>query len=159
MSHSTSNPGARLREGVHAVRPDEGRRLLEVWEASVRATHAFLTEADIERFRPLVLEELTRLSALRCVRDTAGDIVGFVGVLAGKMEALFVHPSWHRAGVGRRLVQHATNVLGATTVDVNEQNPQAVAFYERMGFEVASRSDVDSMGLPFPLLHMRLAGR
>ena len=42
------------------------------------------------------------------------------------------------------------------TLDVNEQNPQAVGFYEHEGFVVAGRSPVDDAGRPFPLLHMRL---
>jgi len=41
------------------------------------------------------------------------------------------------------------------SVDVNEQNQQAVGFYRRLGFEVEGRSEVDSMGKPFPLLHLR----
>ncbi|ENH9207696.1 GNAT family N-acetyltransferase, partial [Vibrio vulnificus] len=46
--------------------------------------------------------------------------------------------------------------LGVTKVDVNEQNPQAVGFYEHMGFKVVSRSPLDDMGKPFPILHMTL---
>jgi putative acetyltransferase len=40
-------------------------------------------------------------------------------------------------------------------VDVNEQNEAARRFYEACGFEVAGRSETDSAGRPFPLLHMR----
>jgi putative acetyltransferase len=145
-----------LLEGVHHVRPEEGDRLVDVWEASVRATHHFLSDSDIQFFKPLVLNGLLGLSHLFCVRDMTGDLVGFVGVADGKMEALFVHPSWHRAGIGRRLARHAVVELGATKVDVNEQNEQAVAFYLRLGFRVEARSEVDSMGKPFPLLHMHL---
>jgi putative acetyltransferase len=92
---------------------------------------------------------------LVCVRDEGGQVAGFAGVADGKLEALFVHPSWRGKGIGRRLLQHAVNSLGATTLDVNEQNDQAVGFYLRMGFEVAGRSELDSMGQPFPLLHLR----
>jgi putative acetyltransferase len=145
-----------LQEGVHRVGREEGSRLVEVWESSVRATHHFLSEADIEFFKPRVLEGLLSLEHLVCVRDLAGDLVGFIGVADGRMEALFVHPSWHRAGIGRRLARHAVVELGATAVDVNEQNQQAVSFYVRLGFEVHGRSEVDSTGKPFPLLHMRL---
>jgi putative acetyltransferase len=144
-----------LQDGVHAVGPEEGDRVLEVWEASVRATHHFLSESDIQFFKPLVLQELLTLDHLDCVRDRDGSLVGFVGVSGHKMEALFVHPSFHRAGIGRRLVSHAVVDLGATAVDVNEQNSGAVAFYRRIGFEVEGRSEVDSTGKPFPLLHMR----
>jgi hypothetical protein len=59
------DPAMLLQEGVYPVRPEEGDRLLEVWAASVRATHDFLSESDIEFFRPLVLPELLSLEHLR----------------------------------------------------------------------------------------------
>ena len=46
---------------------------------------------------------------------------------------------------------------GATLVDVNEQNEQAVGFYLKMGFTVTGRSPLDAQGKPYPLLHMALA--
>ena len=46
--------------------------------------------------------------------------------------------------------------LNAQQLDVNEQNPQALGFYFRQGFEVVGRSEQDGMGQPYPLLHMRL---
>jgi putative acetyltransferase len=144
-----------VQEGVYRVEPEEGESLLEVWEASVRATHHFLSESDIQFFKPLVLKELFGLDHLLSVRDREGHIIAFVGVSQERMEALFVHPSFHRIGVGRRLARHAVLELGATSVDVNEQNQQAVAFYGRLGFQVEGRSEVDGRGKPFPLLHMR----
>jgi putative acetyltransferase len=140
--------------GVHPVRADEGDRLLDVWETSVRATHHFLTEADIQFFRPLVLPELFALGYLMCVREEGGSLVGFVGGTGEKLEGLFIHPACHRAGIGRRLVNYAFQ-MGSTLVDVNEQNPEAVEFYRQLGFEVAGRSALDPSGKPFPLLHMR----
>lgn len=144
-----------LQNGVDRVRAEEGDRVLEVWEASVRATHHFLSESDIQFFKPLVLEALLGLDHLYGVRDGENRLVAFVGVSGEKMEALFVHPSFHRAGIGRRLATHAVVELGATAVDVNEQNEAAVAFYRRIGFAVEGRSEVDTTGKPFPLLHMR----
>lgn len=90
------------------------------------------------------------------MRDEAGRVVGFVGVEQDKVEMLFIHPAWRGRGIGSRLLKYAFNVLGARLVDVNEQNEQAVGFYLRMGFEVEGRSELDSTGKPFPLLHMRL---
>ncbi len=43
-----------------------------------------------------------------------------------------------------------------TKVDVNEQNPQAVGFYEHMGFRLVSKSELDGEGKPYPILHMQL---
>jgi len=70
---------------------------------------------------------------------------------------LFIHPDYREQGIGRTLLSYAMNERGATTVDVNEQNDQALGFYMRMGFEVVARSELDSNGKPYPLLHMRLA--
>ena len=131
-------------------------RLFEVWEASVRATHAFLSEEDIQALAPLVRAELARAAAIRCVRDAEGRACAFMIVEGDAIEGLFVAPEHRGAGVGRALVEHAVNSLGARRVDVNEQNPRAVGFYQRMGFRVASRSPLDGQGRAFPILHMTL---
>ena len=145
-----------IQPGIHPVEASDVPRLVEVWEASVRATHDFLSEADIQFFRPSVRDELYGALALACVRDADGRLAGFVGVAEDNVNALFIHPDVRGRGVGRALLEHATTVLGATRVDVNEQNGQAVGFYERMGFAVEGRSELDGTGKPFPLLHMRL---
>ncbi len=145
-----------LQEGISAVGADDYARVVEVWEASVRATHAFVTESDIAVIRPLVCDGLPDVPHLLCVRERGGQVAGFMGVEDGKIEMLFVHPAWRGQGIGRRLLSYAVTRLGATELDVNEQNPQAIGFYRRMGFEVVGRSAVDSIGKPYPLLHMRV---
>jgi putative acetyltransferase len=145
-----------LQKDISKVQPEDFPRVLEVWEASVRATHHFLSEADIQFFKPLIPDEIFHVAELACVRDSAGQVAGFVGVENGKIEMLFIHPMWRGQGVGSRLVRYAVKELEAVLVDVNEQNEQAVGFYRRMGFEVEGRSELDSTGKPFPLLHLRL---
>ena len=145
---------------IDLIRPEDAERIVEVWEASVRATHDFLENERIEFFRPYVLAEAQRNKEIFCARDEHGQVIGFGGVEPHdgvvKLEMLFVEPSWFGKGVGRQLLEHSVNQLGATVVDVNEQNPQAVGFYQHLGFEVYDRSETDGMGLPYPLLHMRL---
>jgi putative acetyltransferase len=136
--------------GIHLVRPADLARVLDVWEASVRATHLFLSEADIEFLKPLVRDELPNVPGLACVRDDKGQVAGFMGAVDGKIEMLFIDPMWRGRGIGRRLLEHAVQELGATRVDVNEQNEEAVGFYLRMGFAIEGRSDLDSTGKPFP---------
>jgi len=68
---------------------------------------------------------------------------------------LFVDPDFHGRGIGRQLVEHVQSERPGLIVEVNEDNPGAVAFYERLGFEITGRSDLDSEGNPHPLLFMK----
>jgi putative acetyltransferase len=142
-------------DGITAIETEDLPRVVEVWEASVRATHHFLTEANIQYLKSLVEDDLAQVETLLGIRDGDGQVVGFVGVEGDEVGALFIHPDWRGQGIGRRLFTYAVETLGATTVDVNEQNEQAVGFYRRMGFEVVGRSELDGLGQPFPLLHMQ----
>jgi putative acetyltransferase len=65
-----------LQAGVFPVHAADFPRVVDVWEASVRAAHHFLTEADIQFFKPLVREELPHLAQLACIRDGEGQVAG-----------------------------------------------------------------------------------
>lgn len=128
--------------------------LLKIWEASVRASHHFLTETDIGRLAPQVENALREVETLWVVHDHL-RAVGFMGVQDRKIEMLFLHPDYFRKGLGKALVQRAFDELEVELVDVNEQNPGATKFYERMGFNVFNRHECDSEGNPFPILEMK----
>lgn len=140
------------------ITPADGPELLALWESSVRASHHFLTAEDIAFFRPLIVDGLLSLDHLLGLRDADGWLRAFIGVHGNKMEALFVDPSMHRQGIGTRLTRHGIAHLGVTAVDVNEQNPDALAFYLALGFRVIGRSPLDGTGKPFPIVHLRLPG-
>lgn len=142
---------------ISNLRPEDHPRALDVWEAAVRATHDFLDEATIQSLKPLVQDACLNCMPVYCIRDKSQTVIGFIGVDAPKIEALFIDPVWRGKGIGRQLVKYAINVLEVELVDVNEQNEQALGFYQHLGFEVAHRSDVDGFGKPFPLLHLKLA--
>ena len=69
---------------------------------------------------------------------------------------LFIDNDSRGKGIGKQLILYAINEQHATKVDVNEQNAQAVGFYEHMGFRTVTRSELDSEGKPYPILHMQL---
>jgi putative acetyltransferase len=62
--------------------------LIELWEASVRATHQFLPEAEILALKPLILEHYFDAVTLHCARTEEGKIAGFSGLHEGKLGAL-----------------------------------------------------------------------
>ena len=141
---------------VESVLPEDYAELLSVWEKSVRATHDFITEEDIEFFKPIIIEQAFPAVTLKCAKSDKGQIVGFLGVHDRKIEMLFILNEMRGQGIGKLLLHYATKQLNANQVDVNEQNPQAVKFYQHMGFNVYSRSALDDMGKPYPILHMSL---
>jgi len=141
---------------IEAGMPVHYPTLLKIWESSVRATHDFLPDEDIEALRPLLKNlyfPAVTLSIARLIED--GSIVGFVGVSDNRIEMLFVDAARRGKGTGKVLLRHAI-AQGADELDVNEQNPQAVGFYQQQGFVVVSRSEHDGQGRSYPLLHMKL---
>jgi len=145
-----------MNNGIEPALPDDYPEIVEVWEASVRATHHFLKEEHIQFFKPLILKEYLKAVQLWCVRNEEKKIVGFLGVAEGNIEMLFIHPSVLGKGIGKKLTYYAIQELKAKKVDVNEQNEQAVGFYHHIGVKTKNRSDLDGLGKPFPILHMEL---
>ena len=131
-------------------------KLVEVWEASVKATHHFLSEGERERIKtyvPLALQQVERLLA---AWETPGNPLGFLGVSGDCLEMLFLSPQARGKGLGRRMLQRAIDEYGVTRLTVNQQNPQAVGFYQHMGFQITGSSPTDEQGGPYPLYTMSL---
>lgn len=143
-----------------ALSPNESEKLknelIEVWEASVRSTHHFLTEKDILFFKQLVKGKYIPVVELYIIRNSQNLITAFMGLSDKQIEMLFVHPKEQRKGYGRQLIEFAIHNRHIFNVDVNEQNVKATSFYLNRGFEVISRDETDSDGKPFPILHLSL---
>jgi len=135
---------------------DDYPLLIKLWEASVRATHDFLTETHISTLRKQIQEVYMPQLPLWIATSEDGVALGFMGCHERRVEMLFVSPQSRGTGVGKALMQYAIAELAVNEVDVNEQNPQAVGFYLHRGFELVGRSELDGEGNPFPLLHLRL---
>lgn len=143
--------------------PELIEELVDVWERSVRATHAFLCEQEILEIKPFVPQAIEGVGVLVVAGvdgaephlvSSAGP-VGFMGVQDRRLEMLFLDPAARGRGIGRRILEHGIKRLGVAELTVNEQNPQAVGFYEHMGFSTYRRTELDEEGRPYPLLYMR----
>ncbi|MBY4890371.1 acetyltransferase [Pantoea sp. DY-15] len=144
-------------KGIYPAQRSDFAAITIVWEASVRATHHFLQDADIRALRPLVREQYLPMVELRVYRDEQQNIVGFLGVAENRLEMLFVAPQVFGLGIGKQLLRYAIEQMNVSELDVNEQNPQALGFYQHQGFVITGRSPLDGQGNPFPLLHLRYA--
>lgn len=131
------------------------KELTTLWEQSVKASHHFLTEKEIESLRPHVEKGLKEIPILAIATENNVP-TGFIGIASEKIEMLFVSPRHIGKGVGRMLAGWAIRNKGTRYIDVNEQNPSAVAIYKHWGFEVYERTETDGQGNHFPILRMKL---
>ena len=105
----------------------------------------------------MVLSALQAVPKLFCLfHEKECGVIGFMGVDGGMLEMLFLASAWRGQGYGKRMICYAIDELKISRVDVNEQNPHARRFYERAGFSVYARSELDGQGNPFHVLHMKL---
>lgn len=135
--------------------PQDYDELLAVWEASVRSTHHFLTEENIQFYKPLVRNRYFQAVELYIIRNREGKIAAFMGLSDELIEMLFVHPAEQGKGRGKQLIQYALHEKHIHKVDVNEQNESAHRFYLHTGFQLIGRDETDPAGNPFPILHLQ----
>jgi putative acetyltransferase len=127
--------------------------IMAIWENSVRATHDFLQEEDLQLYKRLIpTEYLPQLKVY--VIDDNGQPYAFFAVSEDNLEMLFVDSAYRGKGIGTVALQYVLDKLQVYKVDVNEQNQQAVDFYLKKGYQLIERSAVDGMGKPYPILHL-----
>ncbi|EKT58501.1 acetyltransferase [Providencia sneebia] len=131
--------------------------IIKVWESSVKATHHFLPENKRQELKLAILKQYLPNLTVFVSSDNHNHITGFLGVDDNKLEMLFVSAENRGKGIGKQLLNFAIHQLKINEVDVNEQNPQAIGFYQHMGFTQVSRSELDGEGNPYPILHMQLS--
>ena len=130
--------------------------LLEVWENSVKATHLFLSDNEIEKIKEYVPQALKEVAHLIIIENENNIPIAFMGIEGTKLEMLFIKNSERRKGLGRQLLNYGIKNYNINELAVNEQNPNAKEFYEHLGFKVYKRTELDEQGNPYPILYMRL---
>lgn len=130
-------------------------QLTKVWESSVRATHLFLTDAEIENIKKYIPEALNNIAHLIIIESEPNIPVAFMGIENQKLEMLFISSAKRGQGLGKCLINYGIEKYSINEVGVNEQNPQAIGFYEHMGFRPYKRIAHDEQGNPYPILYMQ----
>ncbi len=151
MDQTTTNQNFKIEKYTDKDRV----QILNVWEKSVLATHDFLNPTDFEEIKQFVQAFNFNDFEVYCLKQN-DEIVGFIGLAERKIEMLFFSPEYIGKGLGRKLADFAFSELKADKVDVNEQNTNAVKFYEKLGFKTYERTDRDDQGKEYPLLRMKL---
>ncbi len=131
-------------------------KLLEVWEDSVKATHLFLSNEEIEKMKQYVPQAILGVSHLVIIEDERHQPIAFMGIEGRKLEMLFIKNSERGKGLGKQLLNYGIEKYNVNELAVNEQNPNAKGFYEYMGFKTYKRTELDEQGNPYPILYMKL---
>lgn len=131
------------------------RQLLKLWEGSVKATHLFLSGAEVEKIKEYVPQALQEIPRLIILVNEEERPAAFMGIDGQKLEMLFVASEERGSGFGKMLLQYGMENYFVNELTVNEQNPLAKGFYEHMGFYVHKRTDHDEQGNLYPLLYMK----
>lgn len=131
--------------------------LYDIWFQAVIATHDFLSEDDLKSICKMVKEDYIPNVTFQVFTDTDDTPLAFMGMTEANIDSLFVDPNHFGKAIGTQLLNKAKADFDVLTLDVNEQNPGAAAFYSKSGFIQTGRSETDDQGKPYPLLHLRWA--
>ncbi len=131
-------------------------QLVNIWEDSVKATHTFLSKEEIESIKQFVPEFIKKVPHLLIVKTDNNEPIAFMGISNKKVEMLFVKNEKRHQGIGKSLIDYGINNFQINEVTVNEDNNQAVSFYEHLGFKVFKRTNLDEQGNPYPILYMKI---
>lgn len=136
---------------------DDLKKLSYIWlEASLLA-HPFIGEQRLLEQRALIEDQYLPNSEtwVACIRDQPN---GFISLLDTFIGGIFISPAHQGLGIGRELIIHALDLKGMLELEVYTDNLQALAFYNKLGFQELSRRPVDDEGYAYENARLRLIG-
>jgi len=138
---------------IRAFPPEDTTRLVAIWRSASEKGHPFLAREQLDIQATLVADHYLPLAETH-VALRNGEIVGFISLLDQTIGGLFVDPNHHGTGIGRQLVEHASQLRSCLELEVYTLNERARRFYDRLGFMETGRRPNDDSGFPFELIKL-----
>ena len=138
----------RLHDFVHAHLPE----LADLW---IAAWTKAMPSIDFETRRIWFADRLGALRddgvAIACIFDTKnGDMAGFITLdpKTGHIDQIAIAPGhWGSTAAAQLMAEVKSRAPGRLTLDVNQDNPRAIRFYEKQGFRRAGAGTNPASGL------------
>jgi len=131
---------------IRNFRPADTEKILEFKEKSVKLNFPG-TDFDRKMFRKILLRSSKRNPDYIKVAEDDGKIAGYVWFKTvdsavgefGRIEHIFVDPSFRRSGLGKKLMEASEVCMKAegmkrVKLTVTCKNEAAVSLYEKMGY-------------------------
>lgn len=134
-----------MRPTVETFSPDDIDAVMDIWLSGNKSAHPFIDSSVWES----MLGECRALIPQADVRvwRRGGKACAFIGITlrenGGYVAGLFVDAAHRSHGIGSALLAAAKADYPRLTLHVFDENPRAIAFYEREGFARAGLAPSD----------------
>ncbi|GIP40224.1 acetyltransferase [Paenibacillus sp. J31TS4] len=113
--------------------------MVDIWFEGSKQAHSFIPEeywaSNREAMKTVYLP-----MAQSFVLEENGMAAGFASIIDDYLAALFIRPAEQGKGYGGLLLNYVKERTGRLRLKVYQQNENAVRFYQRNGFRLASET-------------------
>ena len=110
--------------------------VMKLWLSGNMEAHSFVPEKYWQSHFKEVQEALQQADVW--VYDIDGNVHGFIGLINEYIAGIFVDKNYRSIGIGTQLVNFVKEKYDTLSLNVYQENPRAVAFYQSEGFSVLS---------------------
>ncbi|MBQ7021977.1 MAG: GNAT family N-acetyltransferase [Akkermansia sp.] len=131
--------------------------LADIWLCASLKAHSFIAADYWHISRARMVSEYLPNSNTLVLESEPGQPLAFISLLGRHIAALFVHPYFQGCGYGSALLRQAQQQYDTLTLNVYQDNIDAVHFYQYHGFRItASSTDSTTGAAEFHMLWQRL---
>lgn len=115
------------------------KKLLKIWEDSVRATQEVSEEFITHRRKEIEKDYIAKAEEI-LICTTTEEWLGFIAVQKDEITLLFIAPQYFGKGIGKALLKEALNrhLYPFEKIKLNSRK-QALGFYQSLGFKKAGK--------------------
>lgn len=139
---------------VRQAREADLDALTELWAASARSSHAFMSDADFDDHHAVMRDYILPSTNILIAVGAAGEDLGFVGSHDDHVDLLYIATFAQGQGVGRFLLSCVNGGEGPRSVQVYADNETGMGFYRSQGFREVRRYAKDAAGHDYPIAHL-----